>query len=213
MSPWAGPQQRSAETREAKREGVIRAAARAFASSGIDGTSMDDIAAALSVAKPTLYRAVGGKEAIVHACEERMNACFMSALHQAEAAGGTGLARALRYLRLSLDLIDHNDFGRLVLVIGGKADLFAAMSEETRAMREQVQSKIRGWLAVDLKAGLLRPSVEPKVATLAMFAVFNFIPRWYRAGGPSTLAEICDSNTRLFVWALTDQPQAHGLEL
>ena len=87
------------------------------------------------------------------------------------------------------------------------------MSEETRAMREHIQSKIRGWLAGDLKAGLLRPTVEPKIATLAMFAVFNFIPRWYRPGGSSTLAEICDANIRLFVWAMTDRPQAHGLSL
>lgn len=211
-SVWRGLKERSAQAREIKRETVILAAARAFATRGIAGTSMDQLAATLSVTKPTIYRTVGDKEAVLRACEQRMNERFLDALRQAEAAGGTGLRKALDYQRRSLELIETDDFGRLVLVLGGTGDPFGNLSDETRAMREQVQSRIRGWLAADRRAGLLRPAVDLKIATLALFAVFNFIPRWFRPGGPSPLDAIYEHNRRLFVWALTDQPRAHGFD-
>jgi AcrR family transcriptional regulator len=210
-SPWRGQREHSERARLAKRESVLRAAARAFALRGVQGTSMDDIAAELSVTKPTIYRAVGDKEALIQACEERMNARFLQAMHEAEADGGTGLQKALRYQWLSLQLIDGDDFGRLVIVLGANRDLFSALSQSTRAMREQVQSRVRRWIEADRRAGLVRAEIDPRVAALALFATFNFIPRWYRREGSDSLQRVFEQHRRLFVWALSDQPEAHGL--
>jgi AcrR family transcriptional regulator len=210
-SPWRGQREHSERARQAKRESVLQAAARAFAARGVQGTSMDDIAAELSVTKPTIYRAVGDKEALIQACEERMNARFLNAMREAQAAGGTGLQKALRYQWLSLQLIDGDDFGRLVLVLGANRDLFSAVSEPTRAMREQVQAHVRRWIEDDRQAGLVRAEVDPRMATLALFATFNFIPRWYRREGADPLERVFEQHRRLFVWALSDQPALHGL--
>ena len=51
-----------------KREAVIHAAARAFNERGYHNTSLDDIAAALEVTKPTIYYYVENKEQLLFAC-------------------------------------------------------------------------------------------------------------------------------------------------
>lgn len=67
-SPWAeGPQQRE-RIRKDKRVALLRAAAREFGKRGFAGTSLDDIAAALGISKPTIYYHVGDKDELFHAC-------------------------------------------------------------------------------------------------------------------------------------------------
>src|SRR6516225_5265562 len=66
-SPWRASRERVRE-REVKREAVIRAAAHAFNLKGYHNTSLDDIAAALEVTKPTVYYYVTNKEQLLYEC-------------------------------------------------------------------------------------------------------------------------------------------------
>ena len=65
--------------REVKREAVIRAAAHAFNRKGYHNTSLDDIAAALEVTKPTVYYYVTNKEQLLFEC-------FVAGVEQIRAA-------------------------------------------------------------------------------------------------------------------------------
>ena len=77
-SPWGGRGTRRRD-RALKREAVIRAAARAFDARGYHNTSIDDIAAALEVTKPTVYYYVRNKEQL-------LLECFLAGLEQIRAA-------------------------------------------------------------------------------------------------------------------------------
>src|SRR2546421_12369540 len=66
-SPWRASRERLRD-REVKREAVIRAAAHAFNRKGYHNTSLDDIAAALEVTKPTVYYYVTSKEQLLFQC-------------------------------------------------------------------------------------------------------------------------------------------------
>src|SRR5215813_6596331 len=66
-SPWRASRERQHD-REVKREAVIRAAAHAFNLKGYHNTSLDDIAAALEVTKPTVYYYVTNKEQLLFEC-------------------------------------------------------------------------------------------------------------------------------------------------
>src|ERR1700737_4297762 len=66
-SPWRARRGRGGE-REVKREAVIRPAAHAFNRKGYHNTSLDDIAAALDVTKPTVYYYVTSKEQLLFEC-------------------------------------------------------------------------------------------------------------------------------------------------
>ena len=56
------------QTREIKREAVIRAAASAFQAHGYHNTTIDRIAATLNVSKPTIYYYVANKEQLLFEC-------------------------------------------------------------------------------------------------------------------------------------------------
>ena len=66
-SPWRASRERQHD-REVKRDAVIRAAAHAFNQRGFHNTSLDDIAAALEVTKPTVYYYVSNKEQLLYEC-------------------------------------------------------------------------------------------------------------------------------------------------
>ena len=67
VSPW--PVRKATQrNRDVKREAVIRAAARAFNARGYHNTSIDEIAAALNVTKPTIYYYVANKEQLLLEC-------------------------------------------------------------------------------------------------------------------------------------------------
>jgi len=204
-SPWTRERSRVSQAREDKRESVLNAAAIAFAQRGVDGTSMEELAASLGVTKPTIYRTAGDKDAIVRACEARMVSGFRGALAQAKAVRGTGLQKIARYLRASLHLMVHDAYCRLNLPLGGP-DMYAGSSQDSRAMREEAQAQVRAWLRADLRAGSLRPDVDPRLTALALFAAFNFIPRWYRPDGPQSLDEIFDATMRVFERGLASVP-------
>ena len=77
-SPWRASRERQHD-REVKREAVIRAAAHAFNLKGYHNTSLDDIAAALEVTKPTVYYYVTNKEQLLFEC-------FVAGVEQIRAA-------------------------------------------------------------------------------------------------------------------------------
>src|ERR1700753_1553860 len=77
-SPWR-PRRERQHAREVKREAVIRAAAHAFNHKGYHNTSLDDIAAALEVTKPTVYYYVTNKEQLLFEC-------FLAGVEQIRAA-------------------------------------------------------------------------------------------------------------------------------
>src|SRR5215469_17572142 len=77
-SPWRASRERQHD-REVKREAVIRAAAHAFNLKGYHNTSLDDIAAALEVTKPTVYYYVTNKEQLLFEC-------FVAGIEQIRAA-------------------------------------------------------------------------------------------------------------------------------
>ena len=67
VSPWP-VRKATRRNRDVKRDAVIRAAARAFNARGYHNTSIDEIAAALNVTKPTIYYYVANKEQLLLEC-------------------------------------------------------------------------------------------------------------------------------------------------
>ena len=75
-------------TSEERREEILEAAFTAFSESGFEGTSTDDIAAAVGISQPYLFRLFGTKKhlflAAVERCFEETEAVFGSAVEDGE---------------------------------------------------------------------------------------------------------------------------------
>merc|ERR1711965_964484 len=66
-SPWKPAAERQRD-RDAKRDAVLRTAARLFVENGFHRTKMADVAEQLHITKPALYHYFRNKEDILYAC-------------------------------------------------------------------------------------------------------------------------------------------------
>src|ERR1700677_2243894 len=131
-SPWRASRERLRD-REIKRDAVIRAAARAFNRKGYHNTSLDDIAAALEVTKPTVYYYVSNKEQLLFECFvagiEEIRAAFRQARSLAVPAGERLRAVLRRYGEAVT-----SEFGWCMVRVEDQ-DLSPAMSAHIKAMK------------------------------------------------------------------------------
>ena len=175
---------------DTRRAAVIALAADLFDRDGYGSVSMEQIAAAAGIAKPTLYHYFRSKDAILRG----VHGSFI----------GTLIERQEERVRLSLAPAD--------LLLGAMTDIFGLMEthrgyvrvffehhrelpdearREIRVKRDHYERLIREAVAQGIAAGEFR-GVDPDAATMAVFGICNWAYQWWRPGGgtdPALMAQ------------------------
>ena len=201
-SPWRGRRARPHE-RALKREAVIRAAARAFDARGYHNTSIDDIAAALEVTKPTVYYYVRNKEQL-------LLECFLAGLEQIRAAlraAATSQASA----REQLDEVMRH-YARAIageygwcMVRAEDQDLSPAMGARIKKLKSGIDQEMRALVRQGITDGSIG-HCDPKMTAFALAGALNWIAHWYRDDASLSAAEIAERFVELFVNGLAPRP-------
>ena len=175
---------------DTRRAAVIALAADLFDRDGYASVSMEQIAAAAGIAKPTLYHYFRSKDAILRG----VHGSFI----------GTLIERQEERVRLGLAPAD--------LLLGAMTDIFGLMEthrgyvrvffehhrelpdearREIRVKRDYYERLIREAVAQGIAAGEFR-GVDPDAATMAVFGICNWAYQWWRPGGgtdPALMAQ------------------------
>ena len=193
-SPWRASRERQHD-REVKREAVIRAAAHAFNHKGYHNTSLDDIAAALEVTKPTVYYYVSNKEQLLFEC-------FLAGAEQIRAAFREGKSLDVP-ARERLNAVLRNyakamasEFGWCMVRVEDQ-DLSPDMSSQIKAMKSEIDQGIRRLIREGVQDGSIHPC-DPKMTAFALAGSLNWIAHWYRENQSMTGAEIADAFITVF---------------
>jgi AcrR family transcriptional regulator len=121
MSP--APHSRERADARRNRERILCAAARLIEQHGIDGVSMDDVAAEAGVGKGTLYRRFGERSALLRALIEEPERQFQEALIRGEPPLGPGADPVDRLHAFGVGLLDlletHSRYIRAAEGLGG----------------------------------------------------------------------------------------------
>lgn len=193
-SPWRASRERVRE-REVKREAVIRAAAHAFNRKGYHNTSLDDIAAALEVTKPTVYYYVQNKEQLLFECfvagVEQIRAAFRE-VKQLEVPARERLNAVLRHYGAAV----ASEFG-WCMVRAEEQDLSPAMSGHIKALKSEIDQGIRRLIRDGIQDGSIHPC-DPKMTAFALAGALNWIAHWYRESQSMTGAQIADAFVTVF---------------
>jgi AcrR family transcriptional regulator len=201
-SPWR-PGQKRRRDRALKREAVIRAAARAFDARGFHNTSLDDIAAALQVTKPTLYYYVRNKEDLLFQCFlaglEGIEATLAEAL-RSRASGRERLRGVLRGYALAI----ASEFG-WCMVRAEDQDLDAALGAQIKARKSGIDQGIRRLLRDGIDDGSLGPC-DPKMTAFALAGALNWIAHWHRQDDALSPMDIADRFIDFFEAGLLPRP-------
>src|SRR3569833_2452499 len=203
-SPWRASRERVRE-REVKREAVIRAAAHAFNRKGYHNTSLDDIAAALDVTKPTVYYYVTSKEQLLFECfvagVEQIRAGFREVRDQ-DIPARERLQAVLRHYAKTI----ASEFG-WVMVRVEEQDLTPDMSSLIKAMKSEIDQGIRKLIRDGIQDGFIH-QCDPKMTAFALAGSLNWIAHWYRENRSLLVAVFAVVFFSVFVFGLLFQRSA-----
>ncbi|MDM0089898.1 MULTISPECIES: TetR/AcrR family transcriptional regulator [unclassified Variovorax] len=168
------------DPREIRKRALIAAAGRTFGVKGFHNTTLDDIANALAVTKPALYRYVKNKHEILYECHRLAIGMAEEALAEAEA----GQPAALEALR---DFVERyirkmtSELGTCVVLTE-----YYSMTAQHHALIQQrrrvVDTQLRALVTRCIDEGAIAPC-DPKLAVFFFMGAINNINRWFTEKG------------------------------
>ena len=199
-SPWAVAPDRE-QQREAKRNAVLQAAAQLFNERGFHATSLDDIAARLSVTKPTLYYYVKNKDEILLQCVSQGLQMTLEGIEASRQAGGNAVDQLRACMKVYADIV-MQPFGMCLIRVGDE-EVPEPSRTELRRMKSEIDHAFRRLVAQGVQEGSLAPC-DPKMSAFMIAGALSWIGRWYQPGGDYTpeqvaqqcIATLCDGVLR-----------------
>jgi AcrR family transcriptional regulator len=194
---WRGALNDSEHRQAMRRLTLVRAAGRAFGRKGFHKTTLDEIAAELSVTKPMLYRYVKSKQEILYECH-RMAVTMAEEAYEAAMDSGTAPLE-----RIGLFAEDY--VARITSTLGScvvLTEFFSMTDDDTariQSRRALLDRKLRTLVADAIEAGEIEPC-DPKMAVFFFMGAINGISRWFMADGSITGPEIA----RIFATHITE---------
>jgi AcrR family transcriptional regulator len=179
---------------------VIDKSAELFDSDSYASVSMDDIAAAVGVAKPTLYHYFKSKDEILlevqQAAIAQMTAVELNP--QSSSLNGRELFEAFvnRYVTMIVD-----DFGTC-LIKTGDLPLEPDNRKAIRKGSKGIELTMRAILERGAKDKSLAPC-DAKLEAMFLFGTLNWIPYWYRPDGELSVEGLAEKVTRSLLARLT----------
>jgi AcrR family transcriptional regulator len=179
------------------REDILEAAAQVFRQKGFHGASMQDIAKAVNLQKPSLYHHVSSKQEILLALLDRALELLLeriSAISSQEIPADRKLREMVRaYLQI---LSENTDLSAVLL--------FEHRSLERKQHARHVPNRDKFealWREV-LEEGVAAKRFKcdnPALTTRAVLGILNWTITWYHPGGRLGIDEIADHYSNLLL--------------
>ena len=177
MSPAA----READAPDRRADIVLRSA-ELFDNHGYHATSVNDIADAVGISKPTLYHYVKGKDEILYWIHQEFSGWLIDRQQSRNDVPMTNSQRILETMADIFELMDTRP-GHVRTFFEHHRELPAEARAEIGASRDRYFDMVRALIKAGIESGEIRP-VDPTFATLALFGVCNWAYQWYRPTGP-----------------------------
>ena len=164
----------------ARRTELARQAARLFAEKGFHGTSMEDVATAMGVQKPSLYEYVSSKQDLLYETMRDGAAAFHSALDGIDERlpAVEKLRLALRaHLRVVAEQLDV-----ATVFVREWRYLQGPRGDEFVAERRRYEERIRDLFREGVEQSELRTDLDVSVAALVFLSAANWAYTWLQAG-------------------------------
>jgi len=178
-----------------KRDAVIRAAARAFSQNGFHQTSLDDIAAALGVTKPTVYYYVESKEQLLFECFQAGLEVIREGLRSVTGSplpARDRLAEVVRYYAAAV----ASDFG-WCMTRAEDQDLGPELGRHIKKLKSEIDRGIRRLIEEGVADGSIE-ACDPRMTAFAMAGALNWIAHWYRDDRPMTPDQVAGQFINFF---------------
>lgn len=182
--------------RDARRDAILRAAARMFRQRGFAETGMRDIADAADLSPANLYHYFRGKDEILFYCQDRALDSMLAAAQQARRATMTADERLHHVLTAHLrTMLDE--------VAGASAHLQVdsispALRDRIVRKRDRYERALRRLIDDGVTTGEL-VATDSAVIARAMLGALNWTVTWFRPDGPQPADRVAETMARFLV--------------
>jgi AcrR family transcriptional regulator len=172
---------------DARRDGILRAAARIFRERGFTDTGMRDIAVATELSPANLYHYFKGKDEILFYCQDRALDRMLTGVTQARRAVTRADERLLAVLTTHvLTMLDEVEGATAHLQVEALSPL---LRERIVKKRDRYERAVRRLISEGITAGAFVPG-DAALLARAMLGALNWVVTWYRPDGVHTPAQI-----------------------
>jgi AcrR family transcriptional regulator len=174
---------------EERRRQLIATAAELF-DNGYHTTSVEDVARAVGIRKPTIYHYFGGKEEILFGIHEEFIDVLISREAERAEAGLTAPEHLLAIMGDILDLMESHR-GHVRVFFEHYRELSAPRRKKIKAKRDAYEASVKAVIQRGVDAKELRP-VNVDLATLALAGMCNWAYQWFNPEGPQTTRQVAE---------------------
>lgn len=173
--------------RAINRSDIVAVSSTMFQERGYDRTSLEDIARALSVTKPSLYYHFASKEDILLECVRVSYVKFREEFGRRDNPALNGRMRAEIFLRLYLEVISQ-DMG-VSLVIADDRVMSPSVGDQYLAWKRELNNDLESRLKAGVEDGSIELS-ETHLTSFAIFGMFNWVAQWKVSGNSVSVDEM-----------------------
>lgn len=199
----------------AKREELVRIAARLFKEQGYQSTRLIDIARAAGLDRATVYYYFGSKEELFRETVEGVLDANMQEAERLMADKALSWVERLHavYVRLMISY-EENYPATFVYIqeqmhqVGAEETVWAQeIMKKTRAFDQILVTLIREAIT----AGELRGDIPPRLIEHALFGMLNWTHRWFQPGKGMSGKEVAEAFWSIFINGMETKADAAAL--
>lgn len=159
----------------------MTAAADLFRQRGYRAATLDDIARAVGVSKPTLYGYFRSKEELLAAIFHRAMSLFERDLDAIRTSGDDPVTKLRRVIRFHVGaVIAERSF--LAVFFSEEANLPPRLSRAIRRRKARYDRTVRAIVEAGVRKGTLK-TTNPRLLVFAMLGMSNWLYQWYDPAG------------------------------
>ncbi|MCI0553296.1 MAG: TetR/AcrR family transcriptional regulator [Anaerolineae bacterium] len=179
------------------REDILEAAAQVFRQKGFHGASMNDIARAVDLQKPSLYHHVSSKQEILLELLDRALELLLERISAITAQNIPADEKLHRMIREYLQILVENIDLASVLLFEHRA-LERRQHARHIPNRDKFESLWKDVIQEGVNKRLFKCD-DPSLATRALFGIMNWTLTWYRPDGELSIEQISDQYSSLLL--------------
>jgi AcrR family transcriptional regulator len=188
-----------------RKQQILDAALVLFHERGYDATSTQDIADAVGLLKGSLYYHIPSKESVLFEIVRRAHEDLLALTDEALTLDAPPLERLRHLIARHCEYVAANTHAVTVFFTEYRA-LDQPHRKVIVAERDEYEQRIRDLIEQGQIEGEIAKDLMPKVTTMALLGMVNWLYQWYRDSGKLSGAEIGEQMAELAVRALVPPP-------
>jgi TetR/AcrR family transcriptional regulator, cholesterol catabolism regulator len=164
---------------------LVNAAAAVFKSKGYRNATIDDIADAAGVSRPTVYKYTENKRALLDSMLDAVLDAITVRLHEVLAAADPPAVKLRRLIAIHVETATsmHTFYG---ILFSEEAELSDDARSRFRSFSHDVAVDFQALLEECVAAGAAARGVDTWIAANLVLSMLTSVYRWYDPAGPTT---------------------------